>query len=605
MASKTSFFNKTIFRDTLRRYWAVFAVYAFALIAAIPLDMTLLKGRSSMPVSFYATQLPLIRAWHFGMALSFVMAAAIVMTLFGYLYSSRQSALYASLPVTRNTLFCTQVCAALTGLLAANVLTAVLILAAQIILGVVSLPVVLKALLAIILMNLVFFGFALFCGMLTGSIFIMPLVYGVLNIAVYGYSLLLEVLSTKLLFGVSLSEVPTMYLSPIPMLMQHGPDRYFSYMETYGEASMNWRILIFYALAGVVFILLAWLLYRRRRAESVQDTVSFPVLKPLFRICMALGFALLLSLGSDVLTGMNSPSTGSDFPRILVLTILGGILGYYLAEAIIRTSFRVVSRQSLARCGILTCLLAVMVLGFQYDWFHIANRIPPLEKIQSVQINYSGPQTPLYGSEVDQINITDPDTIELCREAHRSILDHREIHRNAPEAESHLLYLDYALKNGRVMSRSYYLDPATEEGKADSEWMGEVINSRSFLQNRKERLIQLLQDPKLMGLVDYYLPETEDSKQYQLSTDQLQDLVVNCLIPDLEDSTILNYYLDDEEYCRDVTTWTIELTKEDASGSYEYAFISVPADAARCMQWIQSNLGLTPHSIAEANQNMG
>ena len=59
MASKTSFFNKTIFRDTLRRYWAVFAVYAFALIAAIPLDMTLLKGRSSMPVSFYATQLPL------------------------------------------------------------------------------------------------------------------------------------------------------------------------------------------------------------------------------------------------------------------------------------------------------------------------------------------------------------------------------------------------------------------------------------------------------------------------------------------------------------------------------------------------------------------
>ena len=341
------------------------------------------------------------------------------------------------------------------------------------------------------------------------------------------------------------------------------------------------------------------------RAVENNDTVSFPILKPLFRICMTLGCALLLSLGSEVMSGMAATGVGSGFARILVLTLLGGILGYYLAEVIIRKSFRVITRQSLTRCGILTVLLAVMLFGYRYDWFHVASRIPPLEKIQSVQINYSGPQTPLYGSEVDQINITDPDTIELCREAHRSILDHREIHRNAPEAESHLLYLDYALKNGRVMSRSYYLDPATEEGKADSEWMGEVINSRSFLQNRKERLIQLLQDPKLMGLVDYYLPETEDSKQYQLSTDQLQDLVVNCLIPDLEDSTILNYYLDDEEYCRDVTTWTIELTKEDASGSYEYAFISVPADAARCMQWIQSNLGLTPHSIAEANQNMG
>lgn len=605
MASKTSFFNKTIFRDTLRRYWAVFAVYAFALIAAIPLDMTLLKGRSSMPVSFYATQLPLIRAWHFGMALSFVMAAAIVMTLFGYLYSSRQSALYASLPVTRNTLFCTQVFAALTGLLAANVLTAVLILAAQIILGVVSLPVVLKALLAIILMNLVFFGFALFCGMLTGSIFIMPLVYGVLNIAVYGYSLLLEVLSTKLLFGVSLSEVPTMYLSPIPMLMQHGPDRYFSYMETYGEASMNWRILIFYALAGVVFILLAWLLYRRRRAESVQDTVSFPVLKPLFRICMALGFALLLSLGSDVLTGMNSPSTGSDFPRILVLTILGGILGYYLAEAIIRKSFRVVSRQSLARCGILTCLLAVMVVGFQYDWFHIANRIPAPEKISSVQINYLGPETPLHGSELDQVSITDPKTIELCRKAHQSILDHKKIHRNAGEEEGHLLFLDYVLKNGRVLRRSYYLDAATEEGKADREWMGEVINSPSYLQSRRETLIKMLEDPRLTATVGYYVPETDETKHFQLSTEQVQDLVTNCILPDLEESTILNYYMDNEEYYRDVYTWTVALSVETEPYTYQYASFSVPADAVRCVQWIQNNLGLTPQSYTEANAHTG
>ena len=605
MASKTSFFNKTIFRETLRRYWAVFAVYAFALIAAIPLDMILPKDPSSLSASFYATQFPLIRAWHFGLILSFVMAAAVVMILFGYLYSSRQNSLYASLPVTRNTLFCTLVCASLTGLLAANILTAVLVLVAQIILGSVSLMTVGKVLLTLILMNLVFFGFALFCGMLTGSIFIMPLVYAVLSVAAFGYSLLLGVMASKLIFGVSLAETPTMYLSPLLMLMRSGPDPYYTYMESYGEASMDWRMLILYALAGLAFIVLAWLLYRKRRAETVSDTVSFPILKPLFRICMTLGCALLLSLGSEVMSGMAATGVGSGFARILVLTLLGGILGYYLAEVIIRKSFRVITRQSLTRCGILTVLLAVMLFGYRYDWFHVASRIPPLEKIQSVQINYSGPQTPLYGSEVDQINITDPDTIELCREAHRSILDHREIHRNAPEAESHLLYLDYALKNGRVMSRSYYLDPATEEGKADSEWMGEVINSRSFLQNRKERLIQLLQDPKLMGLVDYYLPETEDSKQYQLSTDQLQDLVVNCLIPDLEDSTILNYYLDDEEYCRDVTTWTIELTKEDASGSYEYAFISVPADAARCMQWIQSNLGLTPHSIAEANQNMG
>ena len=288
MASKTSFFNKTIFRETLRRYWAVFAVYAFALIAAIPLDMILPKDPSSLSASFYATQFPLIRAWHFGLILSFVMAAAVVMILFGYLYSSRQNSLYASLPVTRNTLFCTLVCACLTGLLAANVLTVVLVLVAQIILGSVSLMTVGKVLLILILMNLVFFGFALFCGMLTGSIFIMPLVYAVLSVAAFGYSLLLGVMASKLIFGVSLAETPTMYLSPLLMLMRSGPDPYYTYMESYGEASMDWRMLILYALAGLAFIVLAWLLYRKRRAETVSDTVSFPILKPLFRICMTL-----------------------------------------------------------------------------------------------------------------------------------------------------------------------------------------------------------------------------------------------------------------------------------------------------------------------------
>lgn len=605
MASKTSFFNKTVFQETLRRYWAVFAVYAFALIAAIPLDMILLRGHPSTPVSFYATQLPLIRAWHFGMILSFFMAAAIVMTLFGYLYSTRQSALYASLPITRNTLFCTLVCAALTGLMAANVLTAVLILVSQIILGVVSMQVVLKAFLAIILMNLVFLGFALFCGMLTGSIFIMPLVYGVLNIAVYGYSLLFEVLSSKLLFGVNLTEVPTMYLSPIPVLMRNGPDRYFAYMETYGEANMNWRILILYALAGVVFILLAWLLYRKRRAEAIEDTVSFPILKPLFRICMALGFALLLSLGSEVLTGTTSPEMGSDFPRILVLTILGGILGYYLAEAIIRKSFRVITRQSLARCGILTCLLAAMVFGFQYDCFHIANRIPALDKITSVQINYLGPETPLHGSDLEQVSITDPKTIELCREAHQSILDHKNIHRNAGEEDGHLLFLDYVMKNGRVMRRSYYLDTTTEEGKADCEWMGEVINSPSYLQSRKESLIKLMEDPRLTATISYYIPETDETKNYQLSTEQLQDLVTNCILPDLEDSTILNFYMDNEEYYKDVYTWTVDLSLESEPLTFQYASFSVPSDAVRCVQWIQNNLGLSPLSYTEANNYAG
>ena len=602
MASKTSFFNKTIFRETLRRYWAVFALYALVLIVTIPLDMILTNRATSQEVYFYAAEFPLMKAWHIGLILSFVMAAVVVMLLFGHLYSSRQNALYASLPVTRGSLFCTQVCAALTGLLAANVITAVLLLLAEVILGYVAPLVIIKVLAILILMNLVFFGFALFCGMLTGSIYIMPLVYGALSVAGYGFSVLIGQLATKLVFGYEFSESPFMYLSPIPVLLRNGPDRYYPYMELYGPVTVPWRTLMIYAVVGVLFLVLAWYLYQKRRAETVNDTVSFPILKPLFRICMALGFALLLSLGSDLMYGIDA-GTFAIFPRILILTVLGGILGYYLAEAIIRKSFRVVSRQALARCGILTCLLAVMVIGLQYDWFHLA-RIPSAEKILSIEVNYMA-ETPLHGSEVDQISITDPKTIELCREAHQSIMDHKKIHRNAGEENGRMLFLDYVLKNGRVLHRSYYLDTTTEEGKADCEWVGEVINSPSALQIRKESLTKLLQNPNLTGDIEYYLSETDETQQYQLSTDQLQDLVTSCILPDLEQSTILNYYLDSEEYYKDVYIWNIALSVEVTPNTYQYAYISVPVDAMRCAQWIQNNLGLSPITITEANAHAG
>ena len=254
MASKTSFFNKTIFRETLRRYWAVFALYALVLIVTIPLDMVLTNKAANQEIYFYVTEFPIMKAWHSGLILSFVMAAVVVMFLFGYLYSGRQSALYASLPVTRSSLFCTQVCAALTGLLAADAVTAVILLFAEGILGDIDLLVISKFLAILILMNLVFFGFALFCGMLTGSIYIMPLVYGALSVAGYGFSVLIGQLATKLVFGYEFSESPFMYLSPIPVLLRNGPDRYYPYMELYGPLTVPWRTLMIYAVVGVLFL---------------------------------------------------------------------------------------------------------------------------------------------------------------------------------------------------------------------------------------------------------------------------------------------------------------------------------------------------------------
>ncbi len=97
-----------------------------------------------------------------------------------------------------------------------------------------------------------------------------------------------------------------------------------------------------YAAAGIVFAVLAYAAYRRRRSESAGDIVSVRWAKVLFRYGVALTAALTIGQGLYGLVFMNSRLSG--VPVRLVCMIVVGAVGFLVAQMLLQKSFRVVKR---------------------------------------------------------------------------------------------------------------------------------------------------------------------------------------------------------------------------------------------------------------------
>jgi len=101
MRSKTSFFNAAIYRHTLKRFWPLWGAYAMILFIITPLRLmgTNLTNYAQADKLYLVTGQILRAAWTEGCVLSFIMAAATAMAVFGYLYNSRLTGLINSLPL--------------------------------------------------------------------------------------------------------------------------------------------------------------------------------------------------------------------------------------------------------------------------------------------------------------------------------------------------------------------------------------------------------------------------------------------------------------------------------------------------------------------------
>ena len=592
MRSATSYFNGTLYRKTLARFWplwGLWGLWGLGWLFLLPLNFLNSWLRYSRQSSSNALRFMLQDAENVpsllspGVFLALLFAILCAMAVFGYLYNSRSACWTHALPLRREALFTTQYLAGLSFLLlplaAAGVLTAAV--------EVSFLPMeqwgtALSALLTWLLAQsgicLFFFSFAAFCAMFTGHILALPAFYFILNCLVSGLWALVDALMSEFFYGYwSSSGVLTVveYLTPA-----HALSRAVNYgVGDEGNQLSSPVTVAVYALAGAALFLVSLYVYRRRHVETAGDVVSIPLVRPLFKY--GVSFCVGLCFGMFTVVFFNFYSLTALIPFIL----LWSAVGYFAAEMLLKKSFRVF--RAWKGAAVMAAVLLALCLGCLADVFGVASRVPAPGQVTSVEVMLDMGY-PSDGGQTLSAYLDDPNQIQIITALHQAIVDNRDREGLDPDSDNDYTsaYLTYQLSNGSELRRRYAGVPIRA---GDLDTPGTVAHAMQQLLADRELVAtaygfdKFLEDGRLTGAWLDRINNAKGELEYNIYVDDYAQELWDAVQQDFAEGTIGVRYLFDQGGDRLKGTYRTDLTfsltayRKPGSNQKDYSVQASPA----------------------------
>lgn len=466
MQSKTSFFNRTIFRKNITHFWPIWLIYTIFLLCMLPLrllvnsgisyegysaqEITEIKQNNFMQILFpggSSTPIALL-----GLAVGIIVAMAV----FSYLYNNRSSHMFHSLPVRRTELFISNFLSGLCMILVPILLTFILGTVFCIVQGITTLQYLLAWALILAGESFFFYSMAIMVGMFTGQLLAMPVFTIILNVLYIGCRYVITCMISTIGYGMANSYADRMnsILSPVIYLANKvGID--YIYLEDKIEYQMfGLPIVGIYVLTGVVLIVLACLLYQKRKLETTGDVLVIPATRPVFRWGMALCVAFLAAILIGSVFNVMVRTALGNFLVVLFIVLIVGFLAFFIAEMILTKKLRVVTKKRLLECGVMLGCAVVFLLCIKGNAFGMENKIPDRNRIVAANINC-----------YFEIEESSEDGIDEIMSIHKQIIDSKKEFQSYQDSSSQdkviqWVEIDYQLTDGSVMVRSYAVPAA-------------------------------------------------------------------------------------------------------------------------------------------------
>lgn len=502
MQSKTSCFNKTIYKKNLTRFAPVWVVYTLCLI----LGTLLLYNNGGVHKAFhfprhFMEDLPQVLA-----LVQLCYALLVAQLLFGDLYNARMSNMLHAFPITRESWFVTNL---VTGLTVSVIPTAIMaLIAAPLLAGSMFENAVMLAFWEFLLCNLdfiCFFGMACFCVMLTANRFTMIAAYGLLNAGAQIAYWLVDTVYTPMLDGVVTPNQLANNLTPLYRMMDYhfdyGGIGAYKLQEKYGADWMNanlpytltdnWGGLWIWAGVGIVFALVALVLYRKRQLECAGDAVAFPVLVPVFEVLCTIFVAtasqFLLTQYLDILD------------QNWLILIVGLVVGWFIAKMMVERTTNVFRLKNFRGLALLAAAFGLTLLLTAVDVLGIETYLPNAAKIESVVVYSSGLGNKKYTKPKDIENMLaiHADALENHTESEGTYVqgyDGSWVRRyvdeslydtedpDLPRTYAQHINLCYTLQSGKVVRRRYNIWTESKGGDILKDYLNdwEQINDMTL-----------------------------------------------------------------------------------------------------------------------------
>ncbi len=594
MKSRISFFNGGVAKNLLRRFWPLWISYLLLLLLSFPFVLSQeLETTMSMDPYVQNWGLSILQNAVIQVDIAIAVAVLTAMAMYSYLYNPRICGMMNALPIRRETMFFTAFLTGLVPLLLAQVLAA--LLAALITLKY-GLPFVwfLKWLGLAAMGITAFYGFAVFCAVLTGNILVLPAVYVVLNLtAVVAEGCVRTVLS-GLRYGDDAGGIKLLWLSPIARII----GGLSAVKDRMGGVTVKGLVaLVAYCAAGLILAGLALLICRRRHMECAGDVVAVPVLRPVFRWCMTLGTAFVFPVA--IVAILNLQLRGRSLALLLLALLLAGaFLGWMIAEMLMQKTLKISfghGRMLALACALLICFWGAA----EFDLFGYERRVPEAEEVESVWLN--------------GFVLSEPANVEEVTALHRSLISHK---RQYDGEQGCSVGIQYQLKNGKGMGRSYSL-PYQENGLALSDDLlryQELQNTQEAIEQRIATKLPLEERYVSDAYLYYsYLDEHGyvTGESLRLTPAQAIELYREGILADAAEKTAGLYFVTDgqpDSPTLSNVTFSIGLEEDPlkprydmTNYTYDYHWFSLYLESEHCMNWIRENTAIGDYVCAESS----
>jgi len=485
MRSKTSYFNKGVFFNNIKRFWLVAFSYSFLLFLYMigylnSVSVRLNRDFFIEPVQIAAsifTQSSEVMIFLLGL---FCLISALA--VFSYMHFPRNTAMIHALPLKRETLYVTNY---LSGLLLVTfplVFNGTIMIVSQAVMGV-PLNYGFQWLGVNFVLTFLLYSFAVFAGMFTGHMAAQVFYYLIFNFLAVFLERMITIVLDDFLFGYYTTTAKFNALSPL----YHIVGLFGSFYSNEG----NTGTIAGYFIAGAFFTVTAMLLYKRRHMEVATDVISFGIVKPIFKYSAT--FCSSALLGAIIVTILN---LGRNYTGYVIAYLTGGFIGYFVCEMLLRKSFRVFRAYKGfvvygLILGLLFCSIGFDIYGYEsyvpeeseieimyiYEYHDLRrdlalepDKYDPSEHryLLSTKYYYESPPEVLDDDIIEELRnlpgvITSKEAIIKARRIHQYIaansrqfeINQSNYSNNEQDYKIRSLYFRYKLKNGAIIERYY------------------------------------------------------------------------------------------------------------------------------------------------------
>ena len=534
---KASIFEPTIFKKNLRRFMPLWLSYFFIWILIlsgniINLGMSKLSFETQSSFSSFVELMKAVSQGGSG-AISFVFMMLSAFLVFSFMYSENSTVFMSSLPIKRENVFWTTAASGIIPIIIANILIFLLMLLLSLSMELKIAGALLYWLKASTLISVGYYGLAVLCCNVSGNAIASIILYAIFNfVAVVVYAAY-NFVAQLFLFGFAAEGLPETFitkLSPPVMLIL---DPLFGFREEY---TSNQSYLIIFALVAIAFILISALFFKKRKMETAGEFISQSCLRPVFRVCMGLGSALVLGVILYSIFFGNLRG-GASFTLFLLCALISAAVGYYVGEALLEKKLDCFKnkKSNLMFLGVSLVIIA-FVLCLKLDVFGYEKRIPAPENVKSFSISARGPE------------LNDCEDVEVINEAielHKILVENEAESLEKDDRIQFYIDINYELKDGSKLAREYrfYYDP-----KGSYEDLPESLKATERFINLKPLVLERLKlDFKNMQETYAYIEldflfENRIEKHEQYSEEwgmkRFRDFYENAVMKDAENGNI-------------------------------------------------------------------